>query len=910
MNRNIRYGGYTANTSERDCADGDLSLSLGVVCENNALVPISQPQVICSFPAGHNVMYVHETSSYTNYIICNDSGLMWCSDKDTSTLFLLCKSNGVLQICSLGNTLIVLSEDGMQYFLWKKSEYSFLGSHLPELDLSFGLQATIIRGEQFDIDVDGLQIMDVFISSAEVEHYPFTDEQKDGVTGPLLAKVNRFIAEQAINKGKFVFPFFVRYAYRLFDGSLTMHSSPILMVCTSDAAPQCFVGAEKASTFVKTLHVQLAAALHDLDYAATNKRQLETLKKWNDVIKSVDIFVSKPIYTYDQNGKCTGISKTEVDDGFSICKNISSKLDPVQYPQRYQERKFTHLYAETFDPDGLTKPANRLKLPTRDEEAINGDVMDNQLFYLLKSINVEDISTERTVIKIGKEYLQSLVNREVMTDDYDSHDTLMPAYAYVYNARCNMANLKKHLCSGYGANALFCHTDGYVTLSDPSENKLADTTCAIKVYYFIKIDGGDKVVASDIGTYGNRSRLLWLYYPNVSCYKAVIEEYVYAGDKKFFEVQMNPHPTLNGAFYFSGWTGISEAGKAVKTEPPVSSISDLMIDIKNKIYTSEVNDPFFFPVLGINTLGVGEIFGLSSATRALSQGQFGQFPLYAFSSDGVWALEVSAKGTYSAKQPVTREVCVDKDSITQTDTAVLFASRRGIMLLAGAETKCISNELADRTSLNVHLLHGVAKIVDIYNRIKDSGERSLSVKDITIDPLQDFMVGLRMAYDSQNRRIIAYRADRSYAYVYSMNSGKWGMLLSNYRSNINAYPETMVMDNDNNLLSFSTGNRSRVTAMVMTRSLHLAAPDILKKVKRVIQRGILPQNGKLLQVLFGSNDSRNWLPVWNSTELEMNGLCGASFKSFRLLVIAPLDADCSLSEASFEFDLSRIGRIR
>ena len=105
------------------------------------------------------------------------------------------------------------------------------------------------------------------------------------------------------------------------------------------------------------------------------------------------------------------------------------------------------------------------------------------------------------------------------------------------------------------------------------------------------------------------------------------------------------------------------------------------ISFQNKIYTSEVNNPFNFPVSGINTLGVGEILGIASATKALSQGQFGQFPLYAFTNEGIWALEVSNAGTYSSKQVVTRDVCNNPAGITQIDGAIVFTTDRGVMIL-------------------------------------------------------------------------------------------------------------------------------------------------------------------------------------------------------------------------------------
>lgn len=124
----------------------------------------------------------------------------------------------------------------------------------------------------------------------------------------------------------------------------------------------------------------------------------------------------------------------------------------------------------TFDPTNFTSPAWRLMLPQRDGDAIKGDITDNHLFYFLKSINVADLQTTRTIIPVNKEYLQSLVTREVMTDDYDSHDTLIPKYSYNYNSRFNIANLKKLLFNGFASPCLFQFTDGNVHKYSDTDN--------------------------------------------------------------------------------------------------------------------------------------------------------------------------------------------------------------------------------------------------------------------------------------------------------------------------------------------------------------------------------------------------------------------------------------------------------
>ena len=121
------------------------------------------------------------------------------------------------------------------------------------------------------------------------------------------------------------------------------------------------------------------------------------------------------------------------------------------------------------------------------------------------------------------------------------------------------------------------------TIFDGTEN-----TC---IYYFIKQDGRDIVVQGEVYPMSiyDYAPILFLYYPNVNAYKAVIVK----GLHYRYEVQLEQHNFLNGAFYFGGWENPPQTGNY----PNVSSVTERTIDIPNKIYTSEVNNPFYFPLL-------------------------------------------------------------------------------------------------------------------------------------------------------------------------------------------------------------------------------------------------------------------------------------------------------------------------
>lgn len=914
MIKEIKYNGYSANPSDYECADGDLATSIGVIPENGALKPILPPSEVLQLENGASVMYIHETANIKHYIIFKNNAISWWDGIDGHEQVSLRTFKEIYQINAIGNTLLVLSEDGMHYFLWKGYDdgYLYLGTKIPECPLSFGLQGEMTVTDEFELAFDDIayetdkNIWNGMTTATDPFCKEFTDNNKRQITDQVLGKVNKFIAENSTGKGKFLFPFFVRYAYRLYDGTLTMHSAPILMIASSDCAPNVGifrVFSTHAEHSANRCKAKVIGVTHGIDYAVIHNSRLEMIKNWRDIVRSVDVFVSKPIYTYNQNGQCTQFVRTVENDCYSVCKFVSQNAPTSTYPMRYQRHDVNYMY-QLYTNNFQTIYGYRLMIPRRSIDDVKEDIRSTSQFYLLESIPVEQLTTTRTKLVVEEDYLQSLVTREVMTDDYDSHDKLLPNYSFVYNSRLNLANIRKELYYLYNIGAMIPYTNGYVANWNGMPPTQMDGTMGASVYFYIKQDGRDIVVSGESYSVSFYSPpFLFLFYPNINAYKAVIVTHY--GFPQYYEVMLEQHKFLNGAFYFAGWenppTGLSDY-------PTASPREQRIIDLPNKIYTSEINNPFHFPVLGINTIGTGTILGISSAVKALSEGQFGQFPLYAFTTEGVWALEVSATGTYSAKQPITRDVVINPESITQIDTAVLFATDRGIMHISGSATQCLSDSLNAEDLFSIADLPKANALIDIFNGKAGENEKA-TLSDITLLPFNDFLRECRMVYDYTNQHIIVYNPTVRYAYVFSLKSKLWGMMLSDIVNNVNSYPEALAMADGNRLVDFSTSSAETITALVVTRPFKIEEPDVFKTIDTIIQRGYF-KPGHVAQVLYGSNDLFNWHTVWSSTDKYMRGFRGTPYKAFRIALICTLDRFESLLGFSAQFNPRMLNRLR
>lgn len=944
MIKDIKYSGITTVPSDYESPDGALSESLNLISEDQHLTPIFQPKQIVQLQTGCKVIGIHRTSQYTHYIVYNETSydLSWMDEGNAGTLNDIAKFYSFKNIEFIGNTLIILSEDSINYFLWKEDEYIKLGDHLPNIEISFGLKG---KPRFYSVSDDSKSTFHITFDGIDEDklYEIWSEANKKKITDQIMAKVNKFLRDQTVNKGRFALPFMVRYALRLYDGSLVCHSAPILMNPSTFAAPIVYWHASGKGRYTDA-DCDIMLVSSSLDYKLVADDEYDYLyltKNWSDIIKSVDVFISAPIYTYDQNGECSSFADTDnfctkfigaLDvKGFSSTVKEDFMLLPVTIDgttmgpgsstsaiaSKYTEWPYSKLY-ELYKNPSRDYPSTTINLPEFSSNKVRESIENVSNFYMLYSIKLNDLDvSKRKDIVVGKEYLQSLVSRETMTDDYLTHDRLIAQFAHGYNLRLNLAGVKRELFRGFYASSMFAFNNNQAPMwerigeGDVKTIKLEFGVLAfwnLEVEVYIKENGTTYVIHNTdreylsyilsetlypslkdkkAGTNGYLDKRSWgcyVFYPNRNAFKMVIKD-----GKGRYVYELKAHDFLNGSYCFMDY----ELQRKPSTDslPSVTSHNNT-IDVSNKIYTSEVNNPFYFPVTGINSVGTGEILGISSATKALSQGQFGQFPLYAFTDEGVWALEVSSTGTYSAKQPITRDVCINASSITQLDNAVLFATSRGIMLISGSQTVCITDYIDSQSPFNALTLPGMEQLHKLTGHTSDTCFPTV--------PFLTFLGGCSMLYDYVHQHIVVFNKSYTYAYVYSLKSKEWGMMYSTFSSAINSYPDALAMTRDNKLVSFSNTDEELSTGLFLTRPIKIETPDVLKTIDTCIQRGMF-KRGDVQTVLWGSRDLYSWQLIGSSVDNFLRGVRGTPYKYFRIAGITKLRTEMSLFGVSIQY---------
>lgn len=691
----------------------------------------------------------------------------------------------------------------------------------------------------------------------------------DSFTG-LTAGINSFLKHHIVDKSRFCYPFFLRYAVRLFDGSYARISAPILLIPNSQYVPAIsYYYNSSPSQSERAWRVIYSAFAADIQYRLISQIREE----WSEIIAGIDFFVSQSAWSYDQGN--------EYDPGNNLFE-FSSFVNSTGYGSVFYDDKIIAASSVHSLYDYIKKYAKNtgvneyfISVSKRNADNIRKSLLSLSNFYKIASLDIEEISKASSfqLLKINEGDLESLVTREPLDCSVLPYDGYKNAKLNGYNNRLNV----------FGSDVILPHA------FQPSECNGqfgADKfPLFIKAYVYLKTIYGDRIVESNITHMGDGA---WYFYPDSRAYKVTFSGFNRAlGAPIVATLPLLPHDFLNGSYWLGeNWITIG-SHYSYNPSSNVPSVINNSVPALASIYVSEANNPFCFSALNVVNVGVHEVKALASAAKALSQGQFGSFPLYAFTDEGVWALEVNGTGSFSARQPFTRDVLLSRESICQLDSAVLFASERGLMLISGSSSECIC------TSIDSEQYYCPA---NSYNLNSVSSFATLS-----IPPFKKFLQNCVLTYDYVNQRIFVSNSLYRFSHVYSLRSRLWGLTETVSAYSVNSYPNAYIITPQGHFKDLSNESDNMFEGLLVTRPIKLDIPDVLKTIDTIIQRGNF-QKGHVKSVLLGSRDLIHWHLVWSSKDHFLRGFRGTPYKYFQIALICNLDANESIIGASVQFN--------
>ena len=502
-------------------------------------------------------------------------------------------------------------------------------------------------------------------------------------------------------------------------------------------------------------------------------------------------------------------------------------------------------------------------------------------FYKIAEIPISEITEDRKQVIIEKNALLNLEAREELLDVGQGHTQYKSKEIVTYNSRLS-ALINEEATKPFTS----------VTIQNPHVFSKGSAKTFKKGYVEIT-ENGQSVYAELEKEEINNSDIRVFFYPNKNATRLILFEfngYIHYR----YDIPLKRHRFLNAAYAFNQFDTITLLGKfTVISNAEEINLPTGSIYYTNKIITSSTSNPFHFPENLTCIVPTDDVKTISTTTKALSEGQFGQYPLYAFTNDGVWALSVSSDGQYIATQPATRDVCNNIDSITQSDTALYFTSDRGIIILAGSESLCISDILNDNGDIfDIKALPHWEKLTELCEA---------TAEETQYVPFLEFVKGASLVYDYIHQRLYVYNPKKDYAYLYSLTFKKWTITRSNILAKVNSYPDALVNTKDHQYVNLCKDSDTIQKQFLITRPIKLSSPNSLKRIKTIIVHGNF-KKGNVSCVLYGSRDMQNWHLIASRKTHEMRNICGTPYKYFRLVVISNLAKGETLSYATLEYE--------
>jgi hypothetical protein len=194
------------------------------------------------------------------------------------------------------------------------------------------------------------------------------------------------------------------------------------------------------------------------------------------------------------------------------------------------------------------------------------------------------------------------------------------------------------------------------------------------------------------------------------------------------------------------------------------------------------------------------VFG--SNAQPVSQGQFGQYPLFAFTKRGISALKPGATVKFESVSPFAlNEGIIGKNAILSSNGALFYLTQRGLKAYTAGKVTNLSEDL-----------------------LVDGSPFASQLNDNTC-------IGYYLEQSSGREEIWISGAVGSY--VYSLAYGKW-FFLSNVRKNLLRIYDKLIGWDGSVLWEENIGENE--TGIVTTSPIHFGIPDIIKRFRKIFYR--------------------------------------------------------------------------
>lgn len=947
----VIFTGLTNSPSDYDCQDGELATCLNLINEDGALHPIHQPVVAeqnITLGKGDVIEFVHKVTHnaeiHSHYIIRKPNDTWYWIEKGEDGTKYTIDLNGFLvnAVSAVGNVICFVGDNKTVYAYWKNREYNIFDESLFKYDITITDQMSINTNSYYAASCKFTEDWDTiwknnghFSNTSGVAKNPSASQI---VFSGIDALINKQIEE--IDQYTFKYLSFGVVAIKLYDGTYRNISSPFIL--SPKFVSNKFIwrdSTKSIGTYFNahkhkiTVSMNIPDELKDLILGAdiflstpetflNTEETFHTIKNASNFIYdskmaqdvysfAMDFMPKKKIYktidnmsfylsvSIDANEFGTPIQLkriTETNQSLSL-SDFKKKTFGGKVAYTYNNRlhlgdvkstiknAFSTFVDEKFDiktniPDGNTDMYEMYLNNRLDLDGSNGMTCDAVI-----EVTISDNGTEKVVY----EYTKLQYPLPPIIAYPDSNATKMTLY------------LHNIFDNSFFKKTMILHQSETMGMS-----------------YFVNLGGNRRTkptIGNGSGWENNFGGRLDVINPNVS--EPTDKTMILPDDENFpifmsrYYYRLQDYTYTGGNFGDTGgttnivkkWSNERSLHTNVFEDSSESEFTENYNKVDKEYYTSsnhslikvsESENPLVFPAKNSVQVGSSVISALATNTRPISEGQFGEAPLYAFTDEGVWVLMLGEEGTYVARQPANREICSNPNGILQIDDAVLYPTNRGIMMQQGRNSICITDQL-DGCPFNFMDMKYANQIIATNETMSE---------EISYIRFKDYLKSADMIYDYYDNRIIVFNPNQAYAYVYSLKSKMWGTMKNVFSKRVNIYPESYATNKEGKILNVYVEEPSSNTPYFLcSRPLTISDKEVYKTIFTCIARGYFRKetNGKCAMVLYGSNNLFDWYLIKTSINEYLRGMAGSPYKYFRVALIGNLATNESISGLSAEF---------
>ena len=850
----ITFIGTSNNLAARESKPGECSHVVNFERHNSTLRPVASYNFAGSVAdINRKICYIHSCSGEQHLISVDGTTIYHEADIVRGALVGVNTKLATLvdtpqDMNAVGNTLIITTAQYIVYFAYRAEGYKVLNSKPP---------MPIIRFREVHMENTGYitpeVVFDGCLEKPTKENYEFF---LNHIMGPFYKNINDTHQTPA-----FFGPVLIRYALRLFDGSHILPSPPILVnlhnykKLLDDHYLTLFYHKATDKTTLQSDYILWGAM--GIEYIVESIN----LNEWSDIVTGIDIFISKEI----------SLIEDRPIDEHSYYDKTNDKLE------------FVYKY----------------KIPIHKHSYIEQNILNETLFYHLTTIDINNITTNTPTLIEHNIKPDEIIYRPLMKVDTSSLSTIGAKHSFVYNNRLHLADITQRYYPGYPPT-LFCNAN------DSSE----DNALIYMRTQITQVNGGIKeTTALTTVPHFDLQLSSLISYPDSNAFSMEIG-IRYNGYEYKKRIPLKAVDNENRASYVSNnalYMNVDEWYKTAITPTNIddfpTSTSSFEIEQRNRMIVSENTNPFYFPDELSFYISNGTINGMTTATMALSQGQFGEFPLYIFTTEGIWSMQVgSGNICYSRCTPLNNEPTEESGFILPIDHAVIYLSGNNLSMISGSTSKIVL-PLAEIPTSN-------------FNAILPKLLPDLSAACLDDTPIINYINdNIATIYNHIKKELIFYNSNFSYCWVLHIPSGHLYRREESIRSIVHGGGKLLIQSQNGLVYNALDEIQAFRDVGFITKPIQLA-PDMYARLRQVVWR-MQTSHCILTMSILAAHEPDGTFKVIHRTRYE-GGIDGhlpmrifsAPYKYYRLALMGTMASDATIDGADLAFDIVENNKLR